>query len=73
MLCDILVAFDKKLFTSCNKTEAVALAAWSSGIASDCGVVGREITSRQGIGWQFKKNRRCQGLDLLNVRLFTSN
>jgi hypothetical protein len=28
-----------------------------SGIVSACGVVGRVIESRRGIGWQFKKQR----------------
>jgi hypothetical protein len=28
--------------------KAVALAAWSSGIVTACGVMGREIESRQG-------------------------
>jgi hypothetical protein len=29
----------------------VALVAWSSGIVSACGSMGREIESRRGIGW----------------------
>jgi hypothetical protein len=28
----------------------------NSGIVSACGVMGREIEYRQGIGWQFKNN-----------------
>jgi hypothetical protein len=34
-----------------NKFIDSALA--SSGIVSACGIMGREIESRQGIGWQF--------------------
>jgi hypothetical protein len=38
-----------------------ALAAWFSGIISAYGAVGREIESRQGIGWQiFTRKKRLK-------------
>jgi hypothetical protein len=33
------------------------MAAWSNGNVSTCGVMGREIDSRQGIGWQILKSK----------------
>jgi hypothetical protein len=49
-----------------------ALAAWSIGVVSACGVMGREIESRQGTRWQIlniKNNRLVQ--IKLPVSLFT--
>jgi hypothetical protein len=34
-----------------HRIYSVALVAWSSGNVSACGVMGREIESRQGIGF----------------------
>jgi hypothetical protein len=40
-------------------TWILGLATWSSGIVSAWGVMGREIESRQGIGWWFKIQKVC--------------
>jgi hypothetical protein len=45
------------------------MAAWSSGIVSACGVMGREIESRQGLGWQFFKDILGAGIPVLRINV----
>jgi hypothetical protein len=49
MYTSMYVYYHHSIFIKYFTTKA--LMAWYSGIVSTCGAMGREIESRQGIGW----------------------